>query len=295
MILHLIGWSFGKIILKDWRLLVVKIPDNTNTTLYKLNQITHQQRRGRTVPMSRIGDPCYRRLWYGFHWAAVPEVISGKAKRIFTTGSRAEDFIIADLELIGIKVTDRQEEIWGFMKHGHGFTDGRAHNVPEAPKTVHLLEIKTHKNSSFNGVVKNGVKKSKPVHYAQCQRYMIGLELKRCLYIAYNKDNSEYWSERIRIDKSFAEDLLRKEREIIIAEEAPRRTFERGWHECSWCQYQEHCFDNAPFDRNCRTCVHSDPAIEGAWHCTWMNGNHPIPREIQITGCERYQVMEIIR
>jgi hypothetical protein len=275
--------------------MVVQLPDNTNTTIYRLNQITHTQRRGKSIPMSRIGDPCHRRLWYDFHWAADLEVISNRLSKIFMIGSLAEQFITKDLEYTGIFVTKRQEELWGFGKHVHGFTDGRCENVPEAPKTTHVLEIKTHNTKNFAGVVKDGVKKSKPMHYAQCQRYMIGLDLTRCLYVALNKDTSEYYVERIRLDKSYAKDLLRIEREIVIAEDAPRRIFERSWHECKWCKYQGHCFDDEPFNKNCRTCKYSDPANNGQWLCTWNGGDFPIPLEVQATGCEHHHMMVINR
>ena len=273
--------------------MMVKLPDNTNNTLSKLQQITHAGRRGNTVAMSTIGDPCARRLWFNLHWVVEAENISGRLRNLFDTGTRAEDFIIADLERIGIVVTERQEELWGFGKHAHGFTDGRVSNVPEAPKTPHLLEIKTHNDKSFNGVVKDGVKKSKPTHYGQVQRYMIGLKLTRCLYVAYNKNTSAYYVERIRLDKGFAEDLLRKEREIILAEFAPKRHFKRGWFECKFCAYQDICFEGAPVAKNCRTCKFVDLGHEGTWACTFVNPSHDIPREVQVVGCDSYQAMEI--
>jgi hypothetical protein len=272
---------------------VALIPDNTNTTLYKLNAITHRERRGRTLAMSQIGQPCHRRLWFALHWVGEPETLAARIKRIFNTGTLAEEFMVRDLERIGIIVTERQEELWGFMNHSHGFTDGRCEHVPEAPKTTHLLEMKTHNDKSFKALTRDGVKKSKPVHYAQCQRYMGGLGLKRCLYMAYNKNDSDYWIERIRFDKSFFDDLLRKERDIILSPEAPRRLYERGWHECKWCPFEGHCYEDAAVSQNCRTCQYSDLATEGKWVCERYEGAPAIPIETQEVGCQEYRMMKI--
>lgn len=273
------------------------LPENTNTTMYKLNQLgaLRPGRRGRSVGMSTIGQKCERRLWFAFHWIDHPEVLTNRTEHIFRTGTEAEDFVIRDLERIGIKVTQRQEELWGFGKHAHGFTDGRCINVPEAPKTEHLLEIKTHNDKSFNGVVKKGVKEAKPLHYAQMQRYMLSTKLTRALYIAYNKNTSEYYAERIRFDRSFADDLFRKEREIILAETAPARRFEEHYFECKFCPFKAHCYEDAPVNKNCRTCVFADLQDGGKWTCGFNSGNHEIPVEVQETGCHCYKPIEFPR
>jgi hypothetical protein len=244
--------------------------------------------------MSAIGDPCARRLWFGLHWAVEEEPITLRLSNLFATGTRAEEFIISDLERIGIKVTSRQEEVKGFMGHARGFTDGRCQDVPEAPKTEHLLEMKTHNDKYFKTLIKDGVKKGFPKHYAQCQRYMKGLSLKRCLYIGYNKNTSEYYVERIRFDASFANDLIRKEQSIITSPDAPTKIFERSWFECKFCQFIEVCHDGAPLDKNCRTCEHSDLAENGVWTCNvFQNQSHEIPIKIQKVGCALHNPMRI--
>ena len=271
------------------------IPDNTNTTLYKLRAIRHAGRRGKTVAMGTIGEECRRKLWFNFHWVTPVEEIDSRLRNLFDTGTRAEDFIIRDLEAIGIEVTLRQEELWGFAKHAHGFTDGRCINVPEAPKTEHLLEIKTHNDKSFQELVKKGVKVSKPDHYAQVHRYMIATKLKRCLYVAYNKNNSEYYIERIRYDKGFAEDLLRKEYDIIVENDVPERKFEKSWFKCKWCDYNPICYEKQDLDRNCRTCKMSDRKDDGVWVCTGPGNGADIPLDLQEVGCDQYQSIIYVR
>jgi hypothetical protein len=275
---------------------MTQLPTSTNATKSRLDAIEFPGRRGNTIAMSTIGDPCVRRLWMKFHWVGPVEVISLRLRNLFDTGTRAEDFIVKDLERIGIKVTNRQEELWGFMDHAHGYTDGRCENVPDAPKTQHLLEIKTHNDKYFNTLKKKGVEKGFPKHYAQCQRYMRGTKLTRTLYIGYNKNTSEYYVERLRYDASFCDDLDRVEQQVIMTDEAPKKIFERSWFECKFCELHANCHDGAPPAKNCRTCIHVDRQTEGRWICT-----HPsitgepisIPKEIQLEGCQAYIPFEI--
>ena len=258
-----------------------------------LDQITFPRRRGNTIAMSTIGDNCSRRLWFGLHWAVKEDPITLRLHNLFKTGTRAEDFIVKDLKRIGIKVNNRQEELWGFMDHSHGFTDGRCKDVPEAPKTEHLLEIKTHNDKYFKILLRDGVNKGFPKHYAQCQRYMKGTGLTRCLYVGYNKNTSEYYIERIRYDAGFANDLIRKEQDIITSPVAPTKQFERSWFECKYCAFSGVCHDGEALDVNCRTCEHSDLANEGKWACTVVEGSiFEIPKNIQEVGCARYEKME---
>lgn len=265
-----------------------------NATQLLLEQITFPRKRGNTLPMSIIGDNCARKLWFTLHWAIKPQPLTSRIKNLFDTGTRAEDFIIADLERIGIKVTHRQQEMWGFMRHARGFHDGRCTNVPEAPKTEHLLEIKTHNDKNFKLLMKQKVRSGFPKHYAQCHRYMKAEKLTRTLYIGYNKNTSEYYAERLRYDASFANDLIRKEQEIIAAPEIPTKQFDASWYECKFCEFSNICHAGELLDVNCRTCEHSDMADGGIWVCGVVEGEqHAIPKELQETGCGLHTPMEI--
>jgi hypothetical protein len=269
------------------------IPQNPNVTLARLNALEFPQRNGNTVAMSTIGDSCDRKLWFNLHWISEPEIINVRIKNLFATGTRAEDFIIKDLEKVDIKITNRQEEIWAAMGHAHGFTDGRANDVPEAPKTQHLLEIKTHNLKYFKKLQKEGIRVGFPKHYAQCQRYMKALKLKRTLYVGYCKDDSAYYTERLRYDPGYAADLVRKEEGIVLATVPPINKFHKGWFECTWCRHNQVCYENKPVAKNCRTCYNVDKAKDGKWICT-LNGEHEIPHEVQLTGCDYHKPIKIV-
>jgi len=290
------------------------------TTKSRIEEIQIARKRGNTIGMASIGDACDRRIWMNLHWFGEAETITIRLQNLFDTGTNAEDFMIKDLERIGIVVADRQAEHWGFEKHEHGYDDGAVLGVIEAPKTWHLLEMKTHNQNNFNKLVKQGVKRGFPKHYAQCQRYMReriamlkehGLpifktddlqgsrlqannrDFTRCLYMGYNKNDSQYYFERIEYDKSFADDLYNKARDLIIMAEPPARQYEKSFFECKFCHLKELCHDVSAPAINCRTCKHVDLAQGGVWDCNLHKIK--LSREKQLVGCDKYEAMEFVR
>lgn len=279
------------------------IPDQRTThNLIEMTDITEENPRG-YLGMSGIASECERKLWYGFHFVKPERSHSQRVERIFNTGHIAESFIIADLKRIGCEVYrygpdgekiemtgekgEEQDRCVDIAGHFMGHTDGTVLGIPEAPKTEHLLEMKTHNDKSFKDVVKNGVQKSKPVHYGQMQIYMHYRKLSRGLYVAYNKNDSSYYFERVYYDRSEAEDLVRKAREIITSEEPPVKKFQRTWFACKWCDYKEICHDGEKPASNCRTCAHADICNDGKWECDLDNTE--LDKAVQLRGCEMYQ------
>ena len=118
---------------------------------------------------SIIGHHCDRYLWYSFR-ACCKEDFPGRIYRLFETGDLAEIRFTKELRAIGCTVHDvdpntgEQFEINDFGGHFSGHMDGCALGIPDAPKTWHVLEFKTHNAKSFAKLVKEGVKASKPVH-----------------------------------------------------------------------------------------------------------------------------------
>lgn len=231
---------------------------------------------------SIIGHSCERYLWYCFRQCCSPSFL-GRLYRLFETGDREEGRMVANLRSIGCEVHEfdsngNQFEVTALGGHFSGHMDGCALEIPEAHKTWHVLEFKTHNNKSFNKLVKEGVKKSKPQHYAQMQTYMHLTGMKRALYLATNKDTDELYSERVKYDRVFCGDLLEKAKRIITSYEPPPRAFNRrDYYECGWCDAREICW--GPSRQNmvlpikqlsCRQCCHATPLINGSgarWSC----------------------------
>ena len=282
---------------------MVQIPTNMNSTKYKINDKFFQIGEFTYTPddfdrdycgMSGIGTKCRRALQYGCYRATV-KVVEPRIQRIFDMGHILEQYMAINLEHIGIKITDKQHEIIGFAGHWKGHIDGKAHNVPEAPKTPHLWEAKTHNNKNFQKVKKDGVFLAMPSHYAQSQRYMAGMGLTRTLYTAYNKDDSSYHFERIRFDKSYADDLIRKEQDVLLAEKLFPRIGNDSpmWHECKFCSHKDVCFGRKLPNVNCRTCQHVDMENGGIWKCGL--DKKVLSFKDQKAACDMYDVADLFK
>lgn len=217
--------------------------------------------------MSLVADECERKLWYALHWASQPEFITGQKQRRFDTGNREEIRLLDDLERAGIKV-ERLDPATGkqfvaALADGwlRGRIDGLATNVPEAPKTMHVVEAKSHNDRSFKELVKKKLQIGKPDHYGQCQAYMHDRSLTRCLYIAVNKNTDEIYTERVEYDAAYAIRTEAKVARIVRADYAPAKLFEdpnaKGAFPCSWCASRPQCHEGEFARRNCRTCLSS--------------------------------------
>jgi hypothetical protein len=283
------------------------IPENRQTTEYLMESGTSCDPRRDYLGMSSLGNSCARALWYSFHWASPQEQHTPRQKRIFNRGDLEEARIISDLKAIGYEVFrldsqgnevemtgaigEEQEELLGFAGHVRGHPDGRVRGVIEAPKTVHLLEMKTAKASKFAEFKKKGVKRTSPTYYSQAQSYMNKMSLTRTLFIVTNKDTEERYYERIPFDKDDALELSRRESIIVTSEEPLEKlSNNRNWIDCKWCNHSGVCHDKKTPEQNCRTCVYVDIESNGVWSC----GNddqmlEKLPTEVQLVGCPLYK------
>jgi len=208
-------------------------------------------------------------------------------KRLFGRGHREEPEIVKELEKVGLEFWGDQTEMIGFAGHAKGHCDGMCKGVLEAPKTVHLAEFKTMNDKSFKQTKKEGVKLSKPTYYAQMQRYMHGLKLTRALFVAVNKNDDSWYIERVEYDATFAEALLGKEADIILAEIPPTKPFHPSYYECKFCSARGICHGGEEIHKTCRTCVHIDIKNEGKWGCLYHKKD--LTTEEQRHGCDDYE------
>lgn len=279
---------------------MAQLPDNTNTTLYKIDQAVLAKRddgRRAHLGASQIGHSCKRALWYGFRWCKAPEH-SGRQLRLFARGQREEETFVELLKSAGVTITTHDESTgnqWRFSAcsgHFGGSMDGAALGLVESPKTWHVAEFKTHNAKSFKALIEKGVQASKPMHYSQMQIYMHLSGMVRAYYMAVNKDDDSLYAERIHYDQPHAEALLAKAASIIKANEPPEGiSTNAGWYECKWCDYHSLCFEQTLPEQNCRTCLHSTPASNGLWHCeaTAQMGEPPyLSADDQKQGCSMH-------
>lgn len=304
------------------------------------NKKGHRQHLGGSV----IGEECARKIWFQFRWAkdatvtvgdtdlGEPPDFPGRIYRLFETGDLEEDRLIADLERIGCEVfganpiTGEQFRISNHGGHFGGSQDALVRGIPEAPKTWHLGEFKTHSKKSFNRLKKKGVRESKPRHYTQMNVYMgewnrrvgelrrivnedgvgavpfrelvrlkIG-RLERAVYLAQCKDTDDLLVARFEYDSQLHDQSIKRAKRIIEAQEPPERiSDDPTFYKCGWCDFQSVCHsphqpDSQFPDSNCRTCAHSKPNLEGEGG-EWLCGKSGYPEPIggpkaQFEGCE---------
>lgn len=264
-----------------------------------------------TLSISLLGHSCERYLWYCFRQCCKPE-FDGRMYRLFETGNLEETRFVKDLRAIGCTVHDvdesramertQQYKVTAFSGHLKGYLDGCALGIPEAPKTWHVLEFKTHNNKSFAKLKKNqgGVIASNFQHFAQMQVYMHLTGMKRALYLARNKDTDELYSERIHYDEIEATALMDRAGRVITATTPPDRISERpDYYQCGWCDAKEICWgEDETHGRafpvpalSCRQCCHATPDLsreDAQWKCEKFSfsdpGCQPCPDHLTLPG-----------
>lgn len=244
---------------------------------------------------SLIGSPCRRYLWLLFRWSFKNEH-PGRVLKLFGRGHREERTFYEDLRRAGCVVQDINPETgeqFNFSDiggHFGGSCDGKIAGLVEAPKTVHILELKTHSKKSFDHLSKHGVQKSKPMHFDQMQIYMYWSGLKRAYYLAVCKDDDRLYGERVHFDEARAETLVNRARAIIESPVPLERVNEDPtWYECKFCDARAICREGAGANVNCRTCVHSTPETDtdtARWSCAYWQCD--IPAHAQRDGCENH-------
>lgn len=253
--------------------------------------LSENRERSTTLRCSGIGEPCDRRLWYALHWAHPEERHEGRVLRIFDNGHSREARLIEFLRAAGISVFDRSDETGEQFRVAladgwlPGSCDGIAHGVPEAPKTSHLLEIKTMKESRYRAWRRQGVKASDPKYWAQMQCYMHGLGLTRALFLVENQDTREIEIERIEYDPIAAAQIEARALRIAGSSRPPARISDKeDFYLCRFCPARVICHGQETFaERNCRTCLACEFRSADQQVCARTGA--PLSVSEQATGC----------
>ena len=240
---------------------------------------------------SQLGHPCDRWLWLSFRWAVQPK-FPGRILRLFRRGQMEEAVIVSDLRAIGLDVrgAGKQQARVDFGAHVSGSIDAIIESgVPESPKKRHVAEFKTHSKKSFDDLEKNGVEKSKPMHWVQMQLYMHGTKIDRALYVAVCKDDDRIYTERVRYQEEVAERYIERGRRIALSDRMPEPiSTDPSWYQCKFCDAHEFCHETKTTKHvNCRTCAHSTAKEDSTWRCERHDADG-IPVDFQRTGCDSH-------
>jgi hypothetical protein len=276
----------------------------TVAAIYKWHEENERKttRFSRRLGASIIGHECDRYLWFSFRWCFRAS-FDGRMLRLFKTGHLAEPRFVEELRGIGCEVhevdetTGNQIEATAIGGHFIDKLDAVILGLPEAKKTWHVGEFKTFggtesTSKDFEKLSESGVKKAKPLHYAQCQVGMGLTKMDRALYLAVKKATDELYSERIEFNsKEFKAIMTRAER--IIKSNAPpeRCTTRADDFRCKLCDASPLCWGTGETAlpvpvKSCRTCCHATPEMDGdgRWSCK-------IHGELQECDCDQHLVL----
>lgn len=242
--------------------------------------------------MSMIGDACSRKLQYSMYLVKPTSLISKRVQRLFDDGHAFEHKLCKILDEAGFPVVARQIS----LRCENDFWSGHIDGGIEYDGISYLVEMKTHNDKNFKAVVKQGVKKAKPVHYDQMQMYMGHGSWTHGVYIAYNKNDSDIYFEEIEFDQAHFDKLKRKSVDIIATDVLLPRIGNNSpsWYECKFCNVSGVCFGTEAPDKNCRTCKHSEPHNGNVWGC-----NHHLivdmSLETQLKGCPEHELRDMFK
>jgi hypothetical protein len=262
-----------------------KLTNPNSPTVSSIYQAYENRHRNEARLQRRLGaasvGQCARRTWFDFRWAhCVGSTPDGRLLRLFETGHLAESRFVQNLRDIGCEVHDLDPatgDQWTFTACGGHLVakiDAAVLGLPEAPKTWHVGEFKTHSAKSFRDVATKGVRAAKPEHYMQM---LVGMHLSgmdRAFYLAVNKDTDELYSERFEYDKAEAEACIAMAQQVIDGANAPARPHESpDKYPCTLCSHRAMCWGTSAPDPavccrvTCRGCCHSSAVDGGAWTC----------------------------
>lgn len=254
---------------------MARVPESQHTTAtaivrwYESKPQEHRPHMGASL----IGHQCNRYIWLTWRWALKPE-FSGRMLRLFSTGQREESRLVEELRGIGATVWDRDPDTGDQFRvsacNGHfgGSLDGVGKGLPEAPKSPCVLEFKTHNDKSFNDLCSKKVQGAKPQHYDQMTVYMGLMEIDRAMYMGVNKNNDDVYCEWVHFDKDHFAVLMDRAQHLIEQTASPEPlSRDPSYYICKMCSFHKHCHGGLAAEMNCRTCCHSSPVENAAWHC----------------------------
>lgn len=227
---------------------------------------------------SRLGEECLRRLGYEFHGTPEdpgsdpsPEIL-----RVFQRGHDCEARMARYLRMAGFDLRTEKEDgkQFGFYAAGgkiRGHADGVIVGWTPKPELDDagasslcwasdlefpmMWENKGLNDKNFAKVKKEGLKKSKPLYYAQIQLYMAYFDVPRALFTIENQDTCELWAEVMELDRQAAQEASDRGVKVIQSQspaELPRIGKDPGAWACSYCPFKGTCFavpDTSPAAR----------------------------------------------
>lgn len=243
--------------------------------------------------ISIIGDPCSRKIWYGFRWVKLIQH-DPRIRRLFQRGHKEEktfrDFLLwVGFHFRGVDADGKQFRISAVNGHYGGSTDDIA-LIAWVDDIPVIVEYKTHGDKSFTELKEKKLKAAKPQHLDQMAGYGQGFKIKHGLYCAVNKNTDEWYFQFVELDWNRAIELEKKATDVIYSQTPPQKINENpSYFICKFCDFKGICHSGEAVEKNCRSCEFSNPVEDGVWKCSKFNDT--IPKNFLPVGCDQYKAI----
>ena len=269
---------------------------------HALKEAAEPSMRGH-LGISGIGG-CPRKTAYSFQWVG-SKPFEAKTLKLFADGHRTEPLFFERLRLVpGLTIVDfiddKQIRVDGYKGHFVGHLDFEVLGLLQAPKTWHVGEIKTTSEKNLTAFrrlkvkhgEKNALKEWNITYYAQAQCYMRYRKRTRHWLIVGSAGGRDWDACRTEYNEQDAEAFEARAIQIIDqTKNLPDRISEDPeYFICKhMCEFAEICHGDVKPQRNCRTCVWSQPQDGGKWMC-WRH-DRLLSYDEQRVGCsdQRYR------
>lgn len=212
----------------------------------ELTDISNERPKKEYPSGSMIGGDCERQVWFQFKFPKRQDDL--RVYRIFELGNVIEDHVVEVLrKKFTVYATDVEGNQFSFKDDINKITgsiDGVITGLPESSKP-HLLEIKSYNEKRFAKLNSEGVKSSDHKYYVQMQIYMHEFKLEKALFVAYCKNDSKIYTERVDYDQLCAMKYLNRSIKIYNAKDhsdLDRVSDKVTDFKCKFCQYKKECF-----------------------------------------------------
>lgn len=221
------------------------------------------QPRRQYLGASSIGEPCSRRLAYGYHDTPKDPGVAfkGTTLRMFDMGHDGETRMAEYLRLAGFNLQTHKDDgkqigIADCDGRFKGHLDGVFHSGPALPGLRYpaLWENKALGDSTYKKFKKDGLNGFNIKYWSQVQIYMGYYGLECCLFTAINRDSGELHAELVEFDAVECQQLVDKAARIVESVD-PEEFSPSGKHEnhhepngisCKFCDWRSRCWGLTP-------------------------------------------------
>ena len=148
-----------------------------------------------------------------------------------------------------------------------------------------ILEGKTKATGAgFFKLKENGVVLENDQHFTQQSTYGYKTGITHAIYMCANKNDDDLHAELIKLNSTLGKQSVLKADKIINDRQPPEKlSLQSTFFKCKNCSARFVCHDNAIPEKNCRSCVYSNPIENAEWYCDFWESK--IPKENIIEGC----------